>query len=130
QACDGQCWPGSSLRIRQDRTLSLKPNVAQQGATLDHEWPAKPILAGPYYREGRLAPAPGFPASFLARSQAALHQLVDQFLLGVLGGLEHHFRVLGYFIGAVDAGEVANLAFAGLLVQSLGIALLAHVQRC
>ncbi len=54
--------------------------------------------------------------------------LVREFVHASLAGLQHDLGVLGRFIGAVDAGEVFDLACAGLPVKPLGIALLADLQ--
>ena len=47
---------------------------------------------------------------------------------GAVGGVDGDFRVVGGFVGGVDAGEVGDFAGAGAAVEVFGIALFADVE--
>src|SRR5262249_53492804 len=69
------------------------------------------------------------PANNLPRENTLPFEVVQQQRGGILrgrsGGVDRQLGLLGRFVGVVDAGEVFQLAGAGLFVQALGVALLA-----
>ncbi len=85
------------------------------------------ILAGPEAADDQ-------PTGSACRAHdAALDQRGDDGVGGFFGrlrgGIDAQFRGGGGFVGRVDAGEVLELAAAGLAVQALGVARLDHRER-
>lgn len=59
----------------------------------------------------------------------SFHQLRDDCFLCHRVRVDLNFRFIGCLVRAIDPREVLDLALAGLLVEPLGIALLADIQR-
>lgn len=57
-----------------------------------------------------------------------LDDLGNALLNGALVGLDGDFRAGRLLVGSADAGELLDLAGAGLLVEALGVALLSHLE--
>src|SRR5256885_10388014 len=121
-------------RIRRSMSSScgsaLPPNVIRSRAELAEYLEGIRAVCQPFLRGARDAPGPAgsAPGNDAARREVSEH-LRGALLGRLLGRTEGQLGREGGLVGGGDAGELRDLARAGLLVETLHVPLLADVER-